>query len=40
MITMKFGNSFEENCEVKDDIQEEIIGEIFVEVDGKGKIMS
>jgi hypothetical protein len=32
-ITTKIGNSFEENCEVKDDTKEEIVGETFVEVD-------
>jgi hypothetical protein len=34
-ITTKIGDSFEENCEVEDDIKEEIIGAIFVEVDEK-----
>jgi hypothetical protein len=35
MITTKIGNFFEENCEVEDEIKEEIIGETFVEVDKK-----
>ena len=33
MSTTKTDDSFEENCEVEDDIKEEIVGEIFVEVD-------
>ena len=34
-ITTKIGDSFEENCKVEGDIKEEIIGEIFVEIDEK-----
>ena len=36
-ITMKIADSFKENCEVVDDIKEEIVGEIFVEVDDKDR---
>ena len=36
--TMKISDSIEENCEVEDDNQEEIVGEIFVEVDKKEKL--
>jgi hypothetical protein len=35
--TTKIDDSFEENCEVEDDIKKEIVGEIFVEVDKKEK---
>jgi hypothetical protein len=35
--TTKIDDSFEENCEVEDDIKKEILGEIFVEVDKKEK---
>ena len=34
-ITTKIVDSFEENCEIVDDIKEEIVGEIFVEVEDK-----
>jgi hypothetical protein len=34
-ITTKIVDSFEENCEVEDDIKDEIDGEIFVEVHNK-----
>jgi hypothetical protein len=36
-ITTKIGESFEENCEVEAYIKQEIVGEIFVEVDEKEK---
>ena len=34
----KICDSFEENCEVEDGIQEEIVGEFFVQVDEKEKL--
>jgi hypothetical protein len=37
-ITLKIGDCFEENSEVEDDIQEEIVGEISVKVNGKEKL--
>ena len=37
-ITSKIGDSFEENCEVEDDIQEKIVGEIFVEANENEKL--
>ena len=36
-ITPKIGDCFEENSEVEDDIQEEIVREIYVKVNGKEK---
>jgi hypothetical protein len=37
MITTKIDDSFEKNDEVEDDVQEEIVGGIFVEVKEKEK---
>ena len=35
---MKIADSFEEHCEVEDDIKEEIVGKIFVEVNDKERL--